>query len=336
MSTAAVLERSKNQPSDDQPAIDSQADQWLMSPACDLLFLANGLWPVVFLAGLHANLAGHSSLHFWQIYFVTTPHRWVTLVLVFADPGRFRERPQAFVSVAVMVVATCLLVTLSTGTLTCLLLIDYLWNAWHFAAQHHGIYRLYARKADRSVRPDTAHKWLFRASLLYVIFRVAGWSWQFITLNQFALSADYAVATLLTGLLVVEWFWRPAWSWGRSVYFSSVTLLYLTMLWAVHMQRPDMVLVLATTSALFHAGEYLAIVSWNVQTRRKQGLVSGMMTRMSASWLMFMIAFAVALGSAGWMMDQSWVRIWLTINVMVAFLHYTYDGMIWKARRKPK
>jgi hypothetical protein len=25
--------------------------------------------------------------------------------------------------------------------------------------------------------------------------------------------------------------------------------------------------------------------------------------------------------------------MWLLVNVIVAFLHYTYDGMIWKSRR---
>ncbi len=36
--------------------------------------------------------------------------------------------------------------------------------------------------------------------------------------------------------------------------------------------------------------------------------------------------------AAGWLLDQRYVDIWLTANVVVAFLHYAYDGMIWRRR----
>jgi len=42
--------------------------------------------------------------------------------------------------------------------------------------------------------------------------------------------------------------------------------------------------------------------------------------------------FVLVLGSAGWLLDQGWLEFWLTVNVVVAFLHYAYDGLLWRRR----
>ena len=42
--------------------------------------------------------------------------------------------------------------------------------------------------------------------------------------------------------------------------------------------------------------------------------------------------FILILGAGGWMMDQHLMQTWLLINVIVAFLHYAYDGLIWRSR----
>ena len=64
-----------------------QRSPWLVSPAFDLAFFANVAWVLAFLPGfLSAERAPH--IEFWQVYFLTTPHRWITLVLVAADPDR--------------------------------------------------------------------------------------------------------------------------------------------------------------------------------------------------------------------------------------------------------
>lgn len=309
---------------------------WLIHPAVDLLFLVNILWPLMFFAGFANHLNGQSSLQFWQIYFVTTPHRWITLWLVFADSKRYAERSRVFLMVMAAIVLSCLFVRVTTGALTCLLAIDYIWNAWHFAAQHHGIYRLYERRANPEPGLGRLHKWLFRLSLLYVIFRVAGWSWQFETLDESLHQFDYLVAGSLAVLSAWDWALHTPRSWGRSLYVTSVALLFVSLLAAVHYQRPDMVLALSTASALFHATEYLAIVSWNIHDRSRKQNVGGLMLRIAPIWLLFLGAFAVALGVGSWWIDQRWVNFWLMINVMVAFLHYSYDGLIWrKPRGKP-
>jgi hypothetical protein len=43
-----------------------------------------------------------------------------------------------------------------------------------------------------------------------------------------------------------------------------------------------------------------------------------------------MAVFIMVLGAGGYWMDQQWMEAWLTINLSVAFLHYAYDGLIWR------
>src|SRR5688572_11790919 len=131
-----------------EPAPTASADPaptsgWLVGPWFDLLLIANIAWPLVLVVQFNDGFSGREGVLFWQLYFITTPHRWITLALVFLDRERLAQRRWLFLGIAAVVVAVCLGVRIATGTLTCLLTIDYLWNAWHFASQHHGIYRIY-------------------------------------------------------------------------------------------------------------------------------------------------------------------------------------------------
>lgn len=308
---------------------------WLVGPAFDALFLANLAWPLILLVQLVGGFDAQDGLHFWQLYFITTPHRWITLPLVFLDRDRFRERPAAFLGVGGAIVAVCLGVRFTTGALTCLLTIDYLWNAWHFAAQHHGVYRIYGRLSD----PDRTaglgwEKWLMRLFLLYVIVRVAGATWSYPDLERSFQTADWAVAAVPLWLVTADLLRYRREGTGRVLYGASVCSLYLVLLWAAHTQRPGLVLMLATASALFHAIEYLALVGWAVQ-RRHGGRPSerNLLARVVPQWGLALAAFVVILGLGGWLLDQHLLEFWLTINVVVAFMHYAYDGMIWKHRR---
>ena len=67
---------------------------WLVSPAFDLLFLANLGWLLALVPG-YVAAEGTVHIEFWQIYFLTTPHRWITLLLVAADPDRRAGRDRA-------------------------------------------------------------------------------------------------------------------------------------------------------------------------------------------------------------------------------------------------
>src|SRR5690349_14854679 len=136
---------------------------WLVGPWFDLMLIANIAWPLVLALQFHEGFTGRAGVQFWQLYFLTTPHRWITLALVFLDRQRLAERRWLFVGIAALAIAACLGVRMATGTLTCLLSIDYLWNAWHFASQHHGIYRIYGRLSEPQRRTGLLlEKWTLR------------------------------------------------------------------------------------------------------------------------------------------------------------------------------
>jgi hypothetical protein len=283
--------------------------------------------------------------------------------------------------VAAVIAALCLGVRVTTGTLTCLLAIDYVWNAWHFASQHHGVYRIYGRLSEPArVAGLRLEKVLLRAFLLYVILRVAGTTWSHASLEAWLRRCDWVAAVVPVGLIAWDALRvgvpRDAWrngsdpntgtlcggsdqnsagrasgtllggglgrvsgtrdsgpgAWcGRMTYLISVSSLYLALLWAVHMRRPALVLSLATASALFHAIEYLTLVGWSVQQRSAAaGDRMGLLGYFAPRWGLTLGVFLVVLGGGGWLMDQHLLETWLLVNVIVAFLHYMYDGMIWR------
>ncbi len=207
---------------------------WLVSPWFDVLFVANIAWPLLVLAQFGDGFGGRPALQFWQIYYVTTPHRWITLVLVFLDRDRFGQQRGAFLWIAVGVAAVCLSVRLTTGALTCLLAIDYVWNAWHFAAQHHGIYRVYGRLSEPRSPSSPIEKWALRGFLLYVTLRVVSATWSDESWEHGLRLADWFMLILPAGLVLSALTRSPFRAPGRLLYLVSVAGLYLSLLWAVH------------------------------------------------------------------------------------------------------
>ncbi len=318
------------------PAVSSgkpgAAGGWLVGPGFDALFIANVAWPLVVLAQFGEG--GQAGLQFWQVYYVTTPHRWITLLIVFLDRERFDQRRGVFLGVAACVAAVCLGVRLTTGALTCLLVVDYLWNSWHFATQHHGIYRIYSRLSDPAPTQGLVlEKWSMRVFLLYVTFRVASATWSDAGWEEYLRACDW-IAMIVPLWLVARDLSQPrANSLGRITYLISVSCLYLGLLWAVRERRLGLVLSLATASALFHAIEYLSLVSWSVRQRHAvMGSRMGFLGYLAPRWGIALAVFVLVLGAGGWLMDQRFIEVWLGINVVVAFLHYAYDGLIWRRR----
>ncbi len=308
------------------------AGGWVVSPAFDLLFLANVLWPLAFLPGFVSD-EGTPHVEFWQLYFLTTPHRWITLVLVAADPDRREGRGWLFAALAALAAALVGGVWLCTGAFTCLLLVDFLWNGWHFASQHHGVLRVYARKAGGG-RPRL-ERWGLRLFICYVIARVAAWSTGWLEDYPHGLSlvraldlAALAVPGALLGLELLDRPLRP----GKLTYLASVCGLYSALLLALRGGHATLALALAAASAVFHAVEYLALVTHYAWRRRQTGS-DGLFRAVAVRWLTALAAFAVGLGVSAWLINRHAAALWAGLTIWASLLHYAYDGMIWKLRR---
>lgn len=308
---------------------------WVVSPAFDLLFLANLAWPLLFLPGLAWR--SETAVDFWQVYFLTLPHRWITLILVPLDPDRRAGRGGLLGMIAAALLVLVVGVRMGTGALTCLATIDYVWNAWHFAAQHAGVLRIYTRKVGGGV------PWLERHGLrffvTYSVLRTAVW----LTGGLEATGAgaaivrglDLAAMAVPLALLVTTIVgFRPD-RVGKSAYLLSVVGLYSGLLLSVSNRWTPGVVVFTTASSLFHAVEYLAVVTQYAWRRREVGS-AGAFRRLAGVWLPFLGLYAAVLGASGvWFEGASGplTEFWQGLNLWAALVHYSFDGLIWKLRR---
>lgn len=369
---------------------------WLFSPWLDLFLVCFAVWPIIVVLRYLQLSSGWESLKsqtsplsvtFWQVYFLTTPHRWITLALVFGDKDKFAERPRMFTGLALGAIGVCLVFLLGPTilklfpqhegapgevnwlallfSLDFLIAVDYIWNAWHFAAQHSGIHRIYGRMS----RPDVTRwamfeKVVFRVFALYVLFRIALVAalpaetlTQWRVANGDALTnhwlpwlrtLDLLLLIACPVLLLSREFldWRASVR-GRLLYLVSALAVYCGALAMVHIYEGtpetetasrqlwgNLTLSFVLAIAMFHATEYLAIVTWAV--RRKRNL-NGPLAQVVPTWGKALLIYVVALGAGGLLVDAGLAGLWVFLNLVVSFLHYGYDGMIWKQPRpKPQ
>lgn len=169
-----------------------------------------------------------------------------------------------------------------------------------------------------------------RLFLLYVILRVAGATWTYPRVEQAWQTLDWASLAIPAWLLARQFSAGSCMS-GATIYLTSVCGLYISLLAAIHFHQPALALSLATASAIFHATEYLALVSWSAE--RRQAIPAeqlGIFGYFLPRWGLALAAFMLILGSFGWLLQRHLLEPWLLLNVIVAFLHYAYDGLIWR------
>jgi hypothetical protein len=311
------------------------ASIWIVSPWFDLALIANLGWLLLLLPGVFAS-DGVSHVEFWQVYYLTTPHRWITLLLVASDPDRRAGRTWPFVAIAIIAFAVVFGVHQWTGAFTCLALADYIWNAWHFGAQHGGVFRMYARKAgDDWPKLET---WGMRTLVVYVALRLASWTTGWTEDSPAAVQmlqvTDLLILILPASLVLHELMHWSSRHVAKLTYLLSVSLLYAGLLWALNIGNKPMILMLTAGSAVFHAVEYLAIVTHYAMRRRQQGS-AGLFQAMALRWGGMLAMFMLVWGTWGFVMEsggQSLATLWVGMNLWAAALHYAYDGMIWKLR----
>lgn len=311
----------------------TRAGGWIVSPAFDLLFFANAGWLFALAPGFVSS-DGSAHLQFWQLYFLTTPHRWITLALVASDPDRREGRTSIFVLIALLMLAVVVGVRFLTGAFVCLLFVDYIWNGWHFATQHAGVLRIYGRKAG-AVRVGL-ERYAMRVFIFYVIVRTASWTTGWLDEvpkgRAFLQVFDWSMVSLPLLLMALELKDFTQLRLGKLCYLSSVCALYTGLLAALHFEQGTLILALAVASAAFHAVEYLALITFYAWRRETVG--SECLFRMMArQWLAVLAGFVMLFGLLAFEADRQWTEVWLGLNLWAAFLHYAYDGMIWKLRR---
>jgi len=308
---------------------------WIVSPVFDLVFLANLGWPLLLLPGLATRT--DTAIDFWQIYFLTLPHRWITLILVTLDPDRRGRHTRLLAAIAVLAAVVVVGAFVGTGAFLCLALVDYVWNAWHFASQHAGVLRMYARKVGGG--NAGLERWGLRAFVTYGALRAAGWLTGWVEADAVYLpllhTLDRAMLAIPALLVVTNLSGFTAERSGKLAYLLSVCLLYSGFILSLQAGWGPGVIVFAAAGSLFHAVEYLAIVTHYVGRRQTVG-GPGPIRALARYWLLFLGLYMLLLGSFGvWASwpDSGLFVMWQGLNLWAAFVHYAFDGVIWKLRQ---
>jgi hypothetical protein len=303
-----------------------------VSPWFDLVFVVNVGWLGALAFGA-VVAEGLPEIEFWQIYFLTTPHRWITLFLVATDRDRRGDRTRWFVAIAAVSAIVVAAVWATTGQFLCLAMIDYVWNAWHFGAQHGGILRIYSRRAGGG-RPRL-ETWSVRLLVVYAALRVAagGWLMDHETTRTAAAVLDGSVLALAGYLLVSELVaGQFALRMGKLAYLASVVSLYGSLVLAARYDAHRFLAPLVVGSAAFHATEYLAIVSYYAWRRKEQGSAA-LFQELARRWGTVLLVFVLAMAVVSISATRRLPELWIGLNLWAAYLHYAYDGLIWKLRR---
>lgn len=308
---------------------------WIRSAWFDCFCLSNLCWPFLLLPAMSSH--GETVVDFWQVYFLTLPHRWLTLLLVAIDPDRRTNLGLPLAGFAICFAALVACAFFGTDAFLCLGVVDYVWNGWHFASQHSGVLRIYSKKCGGGI--PSLERWGIRFMITYVILRTANRmiyaSWIPEVPEGVFLGTD-AVALLLPIALLGSNL--TAWSIQRLpklIYLISVLSLYSGYLLSFRASDANWILCFATAASLFHAVEYFGIVSHYAMRRETQGS-AGWMRRISPYWPLVLVSFILFLGSFSLWVNQ-WstelATFWQGLNLWAAFTHYAWDGMIWKLRR---
>jgi hypothetical protein len=308
---------------------------WIVSPLYDLLFLANLGWMLLLLPGFASTT--DTAIDFWQMYFLTLPHRWITLVVVLLDPDRRDGRGWLLWLIAGLAALIVFGTFLSNGAFLCLAVVDFIWNAWHFASQHAGILRMYTRKVGGG--NDFLERWGLRGFVTYTALRAASWATGWAESQPHFLAMigmlDLLWLAVPTLLLVINLLGVTPTRIGKLIYLTSVSALYTGFLLSLHFHSVWLMMVFAAAGSMFHAVEYLAVVTHYAYRRRSIGS-DGPFRILAKSWLLFLGLYVLILGTIGaWVSrpENDWYNFWLGLNFWAAFVHYAYDGMIWKLRR---
>jgi len=329
---------------------------WISSPATDLIFFGFA-WIPIFLAYVVAEKAGLRGpvwpLLLVFVLFINFAHRHLTLPLVYADNEQFRRRPGAYVALPIffLLLTTATLLYMEPGHskpirpyFTVLVFISVAWTIYHTLMQKMGILRIYSRKAGHgSARLDKAMIFSWFAYLFFACaaspaiekraakLSSAGKILKSILEPIFPALPYFAWLSLALAL-VVSFFYLKAelsghrpFHWPKNLYLLSVLLLYSTFLYDF--------LVGYAVFGFSHAIEYLAFVyifagrKYRARAPSSSWMAKAV-TRQALSFGVFLLAMGLLYLPWRWVSND-------TLQWYVAgssFLHFIYDGWIWKVR----
>lgn len=311
---------------------------WIHHPVSDLIFFGYS-WIFIFV--LLLTFQANTGTIIILVLLFNYVHRHYTFPLVYGENEEFSKRKKmySFLPLGAILVTT---VFVLSGNFNILLMISVLWTMFHSVAQKAGITRVYSRKAgygDPRVEKGLIYSWFYylffgiaqaekETLLTYTsgrtILEYAGDYLPVFTLISYAILFIAIYFSLL--YLYQEYCNRHQLSLPKNLYVLSTMLLYMTFTHSLIFGY--------ITFAFSHALEYIAFVNIYVRSKYKDRIdYRSPLAIASRNLKVYSSGFAVlvlALCALGRYLDPHAFSIYI---VGSSFLHFIYDGWIWKVRK---
>jgi hypothetical protein len=311
---------------------------WIKNPLTDSVYFSFG-WIIVFLALV--LFQSHIGAIVVIVLLFNYVHRHLTMALVYGQKEEFDKRKQVYIYLPIIaIIVTALSVYFKVFTY--LLTLSVLWTMYHSVAQKYGFTRIYSRKAGYGkswIDKGILYSWfvyLFFAMLIYERSTLLKYKAGRVIVGNLNSYMDY-ISTLSYALLAV------------SIVFTLI-YIYEEIKNRKQISIPKNIFVISTLGiyAIFfhsmvvgyivfgfsHAIEYIAFVNIFVAAKYKKVYDTEKLFKKVSNkqWLysgLFSVVI-VALSLIGMKIDQNAFLIYI---VGSSFLHFIYDGLIWKVRQ---
>lgn len=320
---------------------------WIHSAGLDLFFFSFGwlLLFAVFIAMDQSSLKSSArSFLIVSILLFSFLHRHLTFPMVYGDREIFQQRKIAYVVFPLLFLVLTLLSLKLTSLMILLVGLSVLWNIYHTLMQKIGLLRIYSRKAGYGkswLDKSLVFSWFFflffylasKPENLKLVSTLSGGAKVFqrllMPISLFLPSLSklvFLVACILLFLyLKEEWQHRSQMHWPKNLFLLSIFMLYAAFAYDI--------LVGYALFGFSHAIEYLAFV--NVFARRKYRMrdpssswIAGVIRRQGLAMMIYCLSLISVFVLWRWYSLRA-----LGIYILgSSFLHFLYDGWIWKVR----
>lgn len=310
---------------------------WIKNPLTDSIYFSFG-WIVAFLSLL--LLEQYTGIIIVLVLLINYVHRHYTMALVYGQREEFEKRKQFYIYVPIIaIVVTALSVYFKVFPY--LLTVSVLWTMYHSVAQKYGFTRIYSRKAGYGkgwIDKGILYSWffyLFFAMLIYeqsILLKyqagrvIVGHLQPYINYITFISYALLVISIIFTLIYIYEEIKnRKTISIPKNLFVVSTLCIYAIFFHSL--------IVGYIVFGFSHAIEYIAFVNIFVGAKyRKKPESNTFFSRVSKrQWLysgLFSVVIVV-LSLIGMKIDQNAFLIYI---VGSSFLHFIYDGLIWKVR----
>ena len=311
---------------------------WIQNSWADTIFYSFG-WIVILVL-----LLMFQNNYAWIILIVLLfnyVHRHYTFALVYGENEEFSRRRLIYIALPVLAIIVTF-IFIKYDSFKILLTISIIWTMYHTVAQKYGLTRIYSRKAGYG--EGRTELWLIYSWFIFIFLFMAiqeqhtveryragrvilgflGEYMQYVNVLAYVAGAACIYFTARYTYIEIK-NWRQI-SIPKNIYVISIVLLFSIFLYSL--------VIGYIVFAFSHALEYIAFVNFFVSSKyKKRPEHKSLLASASKKLWIYSSLFAIIVILAS-LYGRQWNRQALEIYIVgSSFLHFIYDGMIWKVRR---